>query len=439
MGVAMPAGDLNASSWIKRPPARFVERTGPASVFAWASVAAVFLVSNLMLNALGIAYETSGGAQWQKIAPATYLAFIALLGVVVERRNVAALLDDIVRRHKGLIVFFCGWAILFAYIVLYQGPPLTATFDTFLLPMVLTIVLVRLAPATQRNMALFLHIFMALNALLGLAEFATGWRLTPLVAQGMELTSDYRSSAFLGHPLNNAIIVGSYALILIVGGARDLAPGWRAAAVLLQLLAMAVFGGRFATVLFLAFAAVISVRHVIAILSGRRFSVTAAAAVSFLAPLLLIGLTLLVTEGFLDKFLMRFVSDDGSAASRIKMFDLLARIPFHELLIGADPEVVATLQRTEGIAFGIESFWIAFIAYYGILVSIPIFIGLLAYFTDLWRMTRRGAFWPIVFFLAVCSTSASLSGKGTTLGQFAVLLLILMRPLPARSREAAPC
>ncbi|BCW89866.1 hypothetical protein sos41_30340 [Alphaproteobacteria bacterium SO-S41] len=434
----MPANEMNASAWIKSPPRRKTGGIGPMAFFAFASVAVMYLVSSLMLTMLGMAYETSGGAQWQKIAPATYFAFLALLAMFAERRNAMALLDEIIQRHKGTLVFLITWAMLFAYIVVFQGSPLTATFDSFLLPIALSIIVVRLSPAHKRSMALFIHVFMAANALLGIAEFGTGWRLTPIVAQGMELNSDYRSSALLGHPLNNALHAASYALMLLLGGGRDLTSGWRAAALLLQIFAMAVFGGRFATLLFGLFAGVIAFRHAILLLNGRKFSVNAAAAAAFLVPVLVIGIILLVADGFLDKFIMRFISDEGSAASRVRMFDLIGRIPFHELLVGADPEVVATLQRTEGIAFGIESFWIAFIAYYGILISLPFFIGLLTFFYDLWRATQVRAFWPILFFLTVCSTSASLSGKSTTLAQFVVMLLILMRraprPRPAEAR-----
>ena len=280
-------------------------------------------------------------------------------------------------------------------------------------------------------MVLFLHAFMALNALLGMAEFATGFRLTPIVAQGLEITSDYRSTALLGHPLNNAAMVACYALILLLGGGRDLSPGWRTAALLLQLPALAVFGGRFATVAFLGFAAVIAVRHGAQILAGRKFSQNAAAAMLVILPLTIVGVILAFTEGFLDKFLMRFVEDEGSAASRLIMFDLVGKIPFHDLLIGANPDVVATLQRTEGIAFGIESFWVGFIAYYGILISVPFFVGLIAFLVSLARQTSRGSAWAILLFILICSTSASLSGKTMSFGQFVAMLLLLMRPLPA--------
>ncbi len=402
------------------------------TVMSWASLIALFGISNLMLARFGIAYETTGGAAWQKIAPSTYLAMVAMLALFATRPDLAAFADEIVRRHKGLLCLFAAWALLFFYIVKFQGGPLTATFDTFLMPMALFLVLPRLEGVTQRRMALFLHIFMALNALIGIAEFAIGFRITPIVAVGMEITSDYRSTALLGHPLNNAANAACYALILMLGGGRDLSPGWRAAALLLQLPALAVFGGRFATVAFVGFAGVIALKRFLDILNGRRFSRNAAAAALVLTPTLIVATILLVTGGFLDKFLMRFVEDEGSAATRLAMLDLIAEIPFNELLVGPSPEYVSTLMRLHGIGFGIESFWVGFLAYYGILVSVPFFVGLTLFLVGLARRTTKGAGWAILMFILICSTSASLSGKTMTFGQFMAMLLLLMR-LPAAS------
>ncbi len=397
---------------------------------AWGALTTLFFISNLAMAMFGLAYETAGGAQWEKIAPATYLALAALMALIVANPNHAAFVDEIVRRHKGLIVFFLCWTALFAYIVRFQGTPLTQTFDTFLLPMALFLVLPRTPGRTQRRMALFIHAFMALNALIGLAEFAAGFRLTPIMAQGIEITTDYRSSALLGHPLNNSLMAACYGLILMLGGGRDLPPAWRTAAFLLQLPALAVFGGRFATVAFIGFAGVLALIHGVQILAGRRFSTTGAAAMLVVVPVMVIGAVLLVADGFLDKFLMRFVEDEGSAASRLIMFELVGKIPFHELLVGANPDVVATLQRTEGIAFGIESFWVAFIAYYGILISVPFFVGLIAFLVGLARQTTKGSGWVIFLFILICTTSASLSGKTTSFGLFVAMVLLLMRPLP---------
>lgn len=410
-----------------RPPARRWVVPGPVTVFTWLSVVTLFAISHLALTGLGLAYEASGGSPIEKIAPGTYLCVIAFIALMVERDPIA-LLDELVRRHKGLIVFCVCWVMLFTYIYMYQGPPLTATFDTFLLPILLFVILPRLPQITQRHIAVFLHGFMMFNALFGLAEFVGGFRLTPVVAQGLVLDDEWRSTALLGHPLMNASMTASYAVILLLGGGRDM-PAWlRPLALLIQCAGLAVFGGRLATVLFAGVLGLFFIRAVLDVARGRRFSLTAAAIAAIVLPLMVTAVAALAADGFFDKFLNRFVDDAGSADTRVRMFDLLDQIPFHAMLVGADPDVVATLQRTNGIAFGIESFWIGFIAYYGLLISIPFFIGLIAFCISLSRATLPGSGWAVAFFILLCSGSASLSGKGTLLGTFVILVMILMRP-----------
>jgi hypothetical protein len=247
------------------------------------------------------------------------------------------------------------------------------------------------------------------------------------MAQGIELV-EWRSSALFGHPLTNALTTGAYALTLMLGGGRDLPRLLFPAALGLQFIAMIVFGGRGASSLLAVFAVAIGVYMGMKILAGRRFSITAAAAAAFVVPAIVIGIGLVISEGFLDRFIMRFVDDGGSAGARLVMFDVLGRFTFEELLVGPDPGTLATLQRVYGIAFGIESFWFAFIAFYGLLTSIPFFVGFLAFLYDLWRSAKPASGWVIFYFLAVCSTSLSIAGKSTMVGVLIAVIVVLLRP-----------
>jgi hypothetical protein len=391
------------------------------------SVVSLFAVSSMMLTMIGIDYETAGGSPLTKIHPATYLALAAVAAWVVTGLNVGAILDDILTHHKGTVVFLGGWTILLLHIVLVQKTPITMVLDTFLLPMLLLLLLVRISEGGIRMLAIAIHVLMITNALLGLVEFASGWRLTPLVAGGVELTSDWRSSALLGHPLANATVTGSYILVLMLGGGRDL-PGWlRTFALAIQLPAMAVFAGRAAIVLLIVFGGFLAARQLIRVIAGRAIRLCDAMALVAISPLAATGVAVLGSSGFFDKFLERFVSDEGSAESRIGMLHMLGQVPLTELLFAPDPELVATLQRMEGLEFGIESFWVAMIAYYGIAVSGLFFISFFAFLRDLWRAAKPQSLWILVFFVVVCSTSASLSGKTTSFAVTVALTLVLLR------------
>jgi hypothetical protein len=252
------------------------------------------------------------------------------------------------------------------------------------------------------------------------------------VAEGVTLAADWRSSALLGHPLQNALITAVYTLIMVQGGGRDLPRLLRLAIIVLQVAALVVFGGRVATVLLAAFGGAALAVQLWRAVRLRQLSSANAAIFAGATTAAIVGLILLVGGGFFDLFLQRFAQDQGSTEARFAMFDLLDHMPFFAVLFGSDPEHVATLQRLEGIEFGIESFWVAFVAFYGLVVSVPFFAGLVAFLFDLKRATRAPSGWAIFFFIAVCSTSLSLAGKTTSFAMFAAMLLLLLRPMPER-------
>lgn len=387
----------------------------------------LFLVSNMMLGAIGLEYETPGGSPLEKIHPASYVAALALAALFLVRLDPIGTLDDIIASHPGLVVMAIATLLLILQIVFVQRSPITMVFDTFFLPMVLLILLTRIRAAHVRALAILLHLVMTANAIIGLGEFATGLRVTPLAVQGVELTWEWRSSALLGHPLANATLTGAYLMMLFLGGGRDLPGPLRALFFAIQLPAMAVFGGRAALVFLLVFGAVLAFRNAVRVISGRRITLVGAATLTFVLPAVAASVAALVVNGFFDRFIDRFFSDDGSADARVSMLALFHEIPFRDIVFGPDPEQVATIQRIEGMQFGIESFWIAMVFFYGLAAAIPFFIGFMLFLRDVMRATRPQSAWIIAYYLVTISTSASLSGKTTSLAFVTALILLFFR------------
>jgi hypothetical protein len=400
------------------------------------SIAVLFLVSNMMLARLGIDYEVSGGSPLSKIHPGTYLALTAAVLLVVTRLDPFPLLDDVIGRHWGTLVFAMTVVLLLAQATLVQAMPATGIIDTFVLPIALFILLTRLRGSTLSFIAVGIHLVMAANAVLGLVELAGGIRLTPLVAAGIALTNDWRSSALLGHPLANAILTGAYMLLLMTGGGRDLPRGTLPVVLLLQAAAMFAFGGRAASVLLVAVAVPALIARAVAGRGPLRLGLIETAIGLVVAAMAVLAVLVVAASGadFFYRFFERFVEDQGSAETRIAMFSLIAQIPLRDLVFGPSPELVATLQRLEGIEFGIESFWVGMIAYFGVIVSLPLFLGLMLFlFRDVLREARTGAGWTALYVVAVASTSASFSGKTTSLALLVVMIVVLAR----RSSDAA--
>jgi hypothetical protein len=405
-----------------------------ASALIALAVILTLALSSLMLAKFGIAYEEAGGPGWQKIHPATFAAALAVLALALARGNPIALADDVLKRQPGAMAFLAMVIVITAYVLYRGGGPVTQFLDTFILPLCLFVVMTRQSETWLRSMALLLHAFMALNAIIGLSEFALGFRLTPLVAEGVEITTDWRSTALLGHPLLNAAATASYAFILVIGGGRDLPIWLRGVALALQVAAMVPFGGRAATGLMILFAL-----PALAIAAWRfrgayRMTPASAALIVLAAAGGIILVAGLAAGGFFDKFVGRFLDDGGSAAARQSMFDVIWALTPEMLWFGSDPDYIASLQRQVGIPFGIESFWVSMIANQGLLFSIPFFGLFLVYMNELRRWAIPGAVWSIVLFLLIISTSTSLSSKTAMLAVFQIALVLLLRPIVPRVR-----
>jgi hypothetical protein len=397
-------------------------------------------VSSLTLLKLGINYGEAGGSLAAKIHPATYLLAVALVTRIILQRHPARFLIEAGASHRGTMIFMWIVASLLAYAAVNLHVPLSSLIDTFIFPIMALLLLDGIDERNARLLAFLIHAIFAANAILALVEMASGWRLTPVIALGVDLSvADKRSSALFGHPLGNAMLTGLYVTVLSVGGGRDL-PSWmRPMALGLQLAAMVSFGGRLATVTMLGLLVLATLRTAMRVLSGQRFRISTAASVLGLLPLVIVALLGIYATGFFDQLIGRFVSDNRSAEARVVMFELIPRFPLFQLLFGPDQDLLNSLKWTEGIEFGIESFWVSFVLTYGAVPSLLFFFGFGAFCLDLARHSGKGAAWAIAYFLIVASGSLSIGDKTLAFGALVILAMILLRaPMSRRSQLPWP-
>lgn len=399
-------------------------------LFGWGLgllVVLLLTVSPLGLVALGWQYGETGGSPLEKFHPGTFLAIGLFLLVAALRGNPLRVLMDLGTEHPLVVVYLAGVAGLILHAAFVVGLPASVFVDTFVLPVV-TLFLFRDLPDSRRHaLALLVHFIFALNTMLGLAEFALDFRLTPLYIEGHMLEQEWRSSAFMGHPLANALLTGSYLLLLMRGGARDLPPILRPAAFLLAAAGMVVFGGRAATALVVLAALVVGLMRAGALLRGARFDPRSLLAALAVVPVVIVAVAGLLEAGFFDEFIGRISNDDGSASTRIEMFELFKHLTWYDLLMGPDPRFISTLMRIYGLDYGIESFWIAMILGHGLIVALPFFVALLCFNLEIARGTGSGGVMALVYFFAVASTSLSLSAKSPVFGIFVMLVMLLVQ------------
>ena len=269
---------------------------------------------------------------------------------------------------------------------------------------------------------------MFINAALSFYELIGGWRLTPLVVNGEDLLDEPRSTALLGHPLANAMLMGTYIVMLAQGGARDLPKVLRPICFFMALASLIPFGGRAATAATLAALGYLAIRRILDILGGAEFEIRSVLSGIIIVPLAAFGLVLAIDMGAFDTLTNRLFDDEGSAGTRIEMFALFRYLSTYELIFGPDPNMLMTWVRLHGLEYGIESFVVAFVLNYGLLCSVLFFPPFAIYLAYLKTSLRPGTGLVLIHFLVVALASISLSSKSPTMSIFVMLLTILMRP-----------
>jgi hypothetical protein len=402
------------------------------------SVLAEFGLSSLTLSAIGLKYDGSGGNFFHKLHPATWLAALTMLAHLFSRRDRFALyVAETASRFPGAVYFATMWAFIIVWAALVQKLPITPLIDTFFCAFVALIVYTDSDEATRRIVRVALHVFMLVNACIGVFEFATHTRLTPLVIAGKPILHETRSTALMGHPLVNAGAGAAYALMMTLGADRAVGPAVRLVLIAIQSVALVCFGGRTAIVLFAALSALGQLPNLVALLLGRRFDARYAVVAALGSPLLLVAIALAIQGGALDSFIERFVDDKGSTQARIVMFQLFDYFRWEDLLLGPDQERLLWIQRLLGIEYGIENSWLGFLFQYGAIVTALFLLGFAALLWEFWRRARAGAWLTIVYVLVQLSAAAALSVKSTMFNHFAILLLAIFSadaPPPQASR-----
>ncbi|MCX5577115.1 VpsF family polysaccharide biosynthesis protein [Kaistia terrae] len=420
-----------------RPPLRIARPVGLATGLTVLAIAVLFFISSKVLQAIGLPYGSPGGSGLTKFHPATYLS-LAALAVWVIAIGPGRMLAALAIRRPGILVFAAATVLLAFQTIVVQKLPVSAVVDTFVLPLALFISIAALPAPVMERLNIALHLFFLLNSTIGFAELLTSWRLTPNYEGGVLVYHDWRSTALLGHPLINSLATGVYLLILSGPGGRRFDLSIRAFLLIYSLGALAAFGGRAATVVVLALLAARGALSLAKAVAGRPFRVRNALAVIIVLTLIATLGTLLVQGGILDSFLSRFDDDSGSAATRVAMFHIFDGMALRDIFFAPDLAHVASNQRRLDLAIGIESFVVAFFAYYGIVTTVLFFVGLVFLCAEIIRTVGVPGLLPLAYFFLVSSTSTGIANKTTDMALVMTMILIGLdrRFIPAISAPA---
>ena len=408
------------------------------------AVIALFALSPVTLEGMGIPYMTAGGGVFSKVHPATPLAGCALALRCLAARRPLAEAWRLVTADAGALLLLCAFAIMVAYASLISHTPFTPLIDTFALPALMFLLLRDIDPRITRALAIAVLLLFCANAVMALVAFIGQRHLITIpVPAGVssdptrgdvtfdwraQLANDWRATALMGHPLTNGLATGALILCLFARGTSWVPALIKAPIIVFQAVAMLAFGARTALVLTIILSIWLGAGHLFHLLKeGRRLRPQHVAFGLVLVAIALLGVGLFAQTSLVERTLERFQNDQGSATTRITMFYLFDPLSWSDIILGPDPDQVATQQRLEGLEFGIESSWVGLALTYGLAVTTITLTALAAFTRSLMKATGPGTGIVALFFVIQVSTAASLSTKTTILAMTTALLLILLQ------------
>ena len=408
------------------------------------AVVALFAISPQTLEAFGISYITSGGGVLAKVHPATPLALVALALRCLASRHPARTALRLATADPGVVLMVGAVVITFGYALAFAHTPITPMIDTFLLPVLVFLLLRDLDPALARPLALAVGLVLCANAVIALAEFLQHFHLIQIdVPAGAtsdptrgdatfdwraQLANDWRATALIGHPLTNGLVTGAFALALAAPGSAWIPAAVKVPVALLQVVAMLAFGARTSLVLMGIGLVWLGTQKFLALLrAGRRLEPRPVAFVLLAVALAVVAVMSLSASGLADHTIERFQNDQGSATTRITMLGLFTPLSWSDILLGPDPAQLATLQRLEGLEFGIESSWIGLALMYGMVVTATLLLGLAAFMRSVLRACGPGAALILGYFVILASVAATMSTKTTVFALTVALVMLFLR------------
>jgi hypothetical protein len=398
-----------------------------------APLALYFLLSSALLNRF-YPYVDPGGSPIGKIHPGSYVLILSLFCTM-------ALLGPgqfLARAFGGrlwLSQFAAVLAITAAYLISRFGISGLAYLIDCHLAALFGVMIAGALPASERALLLRIMVFaVIINAGIAVAERVLGVHLVP----HFQFTDFgfFRSSAFLGHPLHNGLIVGS------IGIAALFLP-WplhvRAAMALLILAALMSFASRASLMIYCAAAGT-------AALAGAGLAVVrnrAKPVYLYWAPIVLVvgvlALAVMASATDIGERLGAIFAGDESVEERFDAWRIFRLVLWEDLLRGVDLATIQLLIEKDPDLQIIENFWIFLALNLGLGLFVIFAISFIWFLRGVAKEGGAGAVLCVGAFLVAASTNNSLSTKTPALLFAAVAFMSISaaRRFPARPGDRA--
>lgn len=388
------------------------------------TILSAFLLGAYLLENLGIQYVSEGGNPLIKIHLYSYLSMgaFALLAVRVGYRGLIKPLQSV--KKAWLFAMFSMLAVIVYGFMRFGTSGLAYLVDTILIPLLLVPLIIRLSEESKAQLLAFVGYLLFLNACIAILEFILG---QSVVAVEIGSFAFFRSTAFLAHPLNNALITAALTPILM---RYTRIPA--ALYVSVIMLALFAFGGRAALGIFLLGIGLMALPQLRDFLGkGVRYHKLKFAYLQALVYFSVIAVLLILVLSPIGDRILSKLYIDTSAEARFDVFILLEQLSVQEWLFGASQGLLNDIAFYIGINV-VENYLIGWVLNFGILGCLGLLLA--TYLVPLTLVFRQALPSQIALlsFMLISMTNNALTVKTPALMLLVVMLTCGYR-LPERS------
>jgi hypothetical protein len=313
---------------------------------------------------------------------------------------------------NDLGVFFKSWCFLVVsvlYLIIYGllkfgTSGMAYVVDTIFVPLLLFPLLFKLSLSQTKIIAKTIFVCLVLNSFVAIYEYMKGIQV--FVYEYEEHWVYFRSTSFLSHPLNNALIASFLAIFIYKF--KFINP---VIIFLLVALSLFCFGARTATLIFI----VLSVFELAKIYRKSYIDNKGFGFKEFLVLkiVVMIGVAVSCYAIFYLNFGQRIFENltfDGSARSRYDVFNIFSYLSFEEYIFGATPEFFENIMLYIDNAV-VENYVIGWFLFYGFAGSFFIIVFFFNFLFSLFLHGNRTEKIAIFSFFAISISNNSLASK----------------------------
>lgn len=383
------------------------------------SLLSAFFIGPYLLESIGVQYVSEGGNPLFKIHLYSYVIIILF--------TLSFLTGGLNQYLRGLGELKSYWFTSIAcitFVIVYglfrQGMSgMAYIVDTVLTPLLLAPLVFSLNTSLNSKILKLLAWLILLNSFVAIIEFILNKTLiyTDFLSFG-----HFRSTAFLSHPLNNALITATLAPMLM--------NKTRLSAIVyffVVLLSLFAYGGRGAMAVFIAASAAITfpqIREFFTVgirIQRLRFALYQ---LGFICILLCLFAVILITP-IGDRILSKLFIDN-SAQTRLDVFYILYEMNMHEWVFGGSENLKYSISSIIGQKT-IENYLIGWIVSFGLIGTIPLLMSVFTMPIKIVSKLGLNEKVSLLSFLVISITNNALAVKTTALLFIITVLVCLLQ------------